>query len=72
MTTRVIKVAPTITRVIRTGSNSIRVIRLTARELPTGGLTGQRIKLTAISATQWAVTGVLFGSGTLATPFATS
>lgn len=38
----------------------------------TGGLVGQNFRLTAISATQWAVTGTLFGTGTLATPFATS
>lgn len=37
-----------------------------------GGLLGDRFKLTAISATQWAIEGVLHGAGTLATPFATS
>src|SRR5690349_18875977 len=38
----------------------------------TGGLVGGEIILTAISATQWRVTGDFVGSGTLATPFATS
>ncbi|MEE9304295.1 MAG: hypothetical protein V3U84_10995 [Thiotrichaceae bacterium] len=38
----------------------------------TGGLVGQSFELEAISTTQWLVTGVLFGTGTLATPFATS
>lgn len=38
----------------------------------TGGLVGTRLKFTAISATQWAVTGGYVGSGTLADPFATS
>jgi len=38
----------------------------------TGGLVGQTFRLTAISTTQWAVSGVLFGTGTLATPFTTS
>lgn len=35
----------------------------------TGGLVGSRYTLTAISSTQWVITGYLVGSGTLATPF---
>lgn len=38
----------------------------------TGGLSGDKFTVTAISATQWLVEGMLIGSGTLATPFATS
>lgn len=38
----------------------------------TGGLIGGRFKVVAISATQWAIDGVLVGSGTLADPFVTS
>ena len=38
----------------------------------TGGLVGGGYRLTAISATQWAIKGVTCGSGTLADPFATS
>lgn len=37
-----------------------------------GGLVGGIVRLTAISTTQWAVTGITVGAGTLATPFATS
>jgi hypothetical protein len=37
-----------------------------------GGLIGGEIVLVAISATQWSVSGDFVGSGTLATPFATS
>lgn len=37
-----------------------------------GGLLGDRFVVTAISATQWAIHGVLHGAGTLADPFATS
>lgn len=37
-----------------------------------GGLIGGTYRLTAISATQWAITGITVGAGTLATPFATS
>lgn len=38
----------------------------------TGGFTGDRFKLTAISTTQWAIEGVYSNSGTAATPIATS
>lgn len=38
----------------------------------TGGLVGGKIKLTAISTTQWVIEGDIVGSGTLADPFATS
>ncbi len=37
-----------------------------------GGLIGSRLIFTAISATQWLVTGATVGSGTIVTPFATS
>lgn len=37
-----------------------------------GGLAGGRIKLTAISTTQWAIEGFLIGSGSIATGFATT
>ncbi len=35
----------------------------------TGGLIGSQYTLTAISTTQWVITGYLVGSGTLADPF---
>ncbi len=38
----------------------------------TGGLVGGCFTVTAISSTQWAITGLNCGSGTNATPFATS
>jgi hypothetical protein len=37
----------------------------------TGGLQGTTFSLTCISDTQWLVEGIIVGSGTLATPFAT-
>jgi len=37
-----------------------------------GGLIGTHFKLTALSTTQWLCSGVLVGSGTIVTPFATS
>lgn len=45
---------------------------LSAAGATTGGLIGERYVVTAISATQWSIHGVTCGSGTLATPFATS
>lgn len=50
--------------------STIRAI--SAAGTTTGGLLGERYKLIAISATQWAIDGVCHGAGTLATPFATS
>ena len=47
-------------------------VALSANGSTTGGLLGERYKVTAISSTQWAIEGVLHGAGTLATPFATS
>lgn len=37
-----------------------------------GGLVGGRYRLTAISGSKWLINGVTHGTGTLATPFATS
>lgn len=38
----------------------------------TGGVIGDRYRVTAISSTQWAIDGYVSGTGALATPFATS
>lgn len=38
----------------------------------TGGLIGDGFRVTLINTTQWYVTGLMIGSGTLATPFATT
>jgi hypothetical protein len=38
----------------------------------TGGLVGGQIRCTAISSTVWSVSGEFVGSGTIATPFASS
>ncbi len=38
----------------------------------TGGIIGDKLVFTALSATQWSVNGVLNTTGTAATPFATS
>lgn len=43
---------------------------LTMNATTTGGQVGTKIEVTALSAGTWFVTGLVFGSGTLATPFA--
>lgn len=48
------------------------IVALSAAGSTTGGLLGEKYKVTAISSTQWAIEGVTHGDGTLATPFATS
>lgn len=45
---------------------------LSANGSTTGGLLGERYKVTAINTTQWVIHGVTHGAGILATPFATS
>jgi hypothetical protein len=37
-----------------------------------GGIAGSYVTFTALNSTQWLVSGVVIGSGTIATPFATS
>lgn len=45
---------------------------LSSNGTTTGGIAGDRYRVTAISSTQWLIEGVLINSGTAATPFATS
>ena len=45
---------------------------LSSNGTTTGGVIGGRFRVTAISTTQWLIDGFVNGSGTLATPFATS
>jgi hypothetical protein len=47
-------------------------VAVTMNGTTTGGLIYTKFRLTCVSATLWAVDGVNFGSGTVATPFATS
>jgi len=53
-------------------ANGTTHVAISANGSTTGGLLGERYVVTAISATQWAIHGVLHGAGTLADPFATS
>jgi hypothetical protein len=52
--------------------NGTTHVAITMNRTTTGGITGTHFRLTAISATIWMVDGFNFGSGTVATPFATS
>lgn len=53
-------------------ANGSTHVALTSNGSTTGGLVGGDFMVEAISTTQWAVTGLICGSGTNADPFATS
>jgi hypothetical protein len=53
-------------------ANGTDVVAITQDGDTKGGLLGTRFSLTCISATQWAIHGVLHGAGTLADPFTTT
>jgi len=53
-------------------ANGSTHVAIASNGTTTGGVIGDRYRLTAISDTQWVIDGVVSGSGTLATPFATS
>lgn len=48
------------------------IVSISMNGTTTGGLKGTFIEVTCISTTEWIVTGIDQGSGTVATPFATS
>lgn len=53
-------------------ANGTTHVALSSNGTTTGGVQGDRYRVTAISATQWAIDGLVSASGALATPFATS
>lgn len=53
-------------------ANGTTHVAITEDGATKGGLVGGTYRLTAISATQWAITGVTVGAGTLADPFTTT
>ena len=53
-------------------ANGTTIVAISSNGTTSGGLIGSRFKVTAISATQWGIDGVIVGSGTIVTPFATS
>lgn len=52
--------------------NGTSHVAVSSNGTTTGGVIGDRYRVTAISATQWAIDGYVSGSGTVATPAATS
>ena len=52
--------------------NGTTHVACTSNGSTTGGLIGSRVRVTAISATQWLIEGTMVGSGTIVTPAATS
>ena len=53
-------------------ANGTNIISLTLNATTDGGLLGGWARFTALNTTQWLVSGVLVGSGTIETPFQTS
>lgn len=53
-------------------ANGTTHVAISQNGTDTGGLVGGVFTVTAISSTQWAITGVNCGSGTNATPFSTT
>lgn len=51
--------------------NGTSHVKVTSNGSTTGGLLGGRLRFTAVSATQWLADGILYGSGTGATPCST-
>lgn len=53
-------------------ANGTTIAALSSNGTTSGGLIGSYYRVTAISTTQWGIEGVIIGSGTIITPFATS
>ena len=64
------EVAATTAPMFAANGTSIRSV--TMNGTTTGGLIGTYMEVTCINSTQWLIQGQILGSGTLATPFATS
>ena len=57
---------------IAEGATTNRFVAITSNGTTTGGQIGTEIRVTALSKGTWYVSGVIFGSGAMATPAATS
>jgi hypothetical protein len=53
-------------------ANGTTIVAVTIDGDTKGGFIGSTLRFTCINATQWYVEGLLIGTGTMATPFATS
>lgn len=54
------------------GANGSTHVAISMDGTTTGAIKGTKIRVTCLSSTNWLVEGTLLGSGTVATPFATS
>lgn len=52
------------------GSATTKVAMAAASSNVAGGILGTQLRATCVSATQWQVTGIVIGAGTIVTPFA--
>lgn len=57
---------------IAEGATTNRFVAITSNGTTTGGQVGTALRVTALSKGTWYVSGLMFGSGALATPVATS
>lgn len=55
-----------------TGADGTTIRSIAMNGSTTGGVVGTAFNVTCISATQWAIEGLVVASGTISTPFATS
>lgn len=53
-------------------ANGTTHVAISSNGTTTGGIVGDAYRITRISSTQWLIAGLISGTGTLATPFATS
>ena len=51
-------------------ANGTSTVKVSSNGTTTGGIKGQQYRLTCVSGTVWQITGLIYGSGTIATPFA--
>ena len=68
----VLLVGGTTETIVSADFNGTSHVAITSNGTTTGGVIGDQYTVTAISATQWVISGLASGSGTVATPAATS
>lgn len=67
-----LQIPDTAAQIVARAADGTTIRAFNANGTTTGGYAGDRLRVTAISATQWAVEGLGLATGTEATPFATS
>jgi len=51
-------------------ANGTSTVTVSSNGTTSGGIKGQQYRISCVSATQWNITGFIYGSGTIITPFA--